>query len=146
MKRENTLKKYLVGKMGTRWDVQSHEDRYSDAVPDLSYAIRSMADNISADGWIELKQKPKWPVKPETPVKFSRYTAGQVNWMTTRGKTGVGKCWVLCKIEDEYLLFKWIYAKELRNGMTRLRMYHTCACRWANHIDAELFASHMLIG
>jgi hypothetical protein len=132
-KRENVLKKYLVNIMGTRWHVQSHEDRYSEGIPDLSYGVPG------AGGWIELKQVEKWPVKAESLVKPKKFTPAQVNWLLRRGKRA-GFCYILIKVaQHDFFLFNFTGAKALREGRTKDWYLANCLKHWPKNIDpAEL--------
>ena len=128
---ENRFKKYLVDLMGTLWDVQSVEDRYSTGIPDLSYGAKGV------NGWIELKQIASWPKKDDTLVKPQHYTAEQVNWLVRRGKKG-GCCWVLVRVgKDEHFLFSFIYARMVQKGMTRLDYFANCKAYWDGPIDSH---------
>lgn len=112
-RRENTFKKYLVDLMGTRWAVQSHEDSLSEGIADLSFSM------YGVNGWIELKQVPKWPVKADTLIKPAHYTPEQVNWIRARGKRG-GHCFVFIKVgKEDYYLFTWEHARLIKAGMTK---------------------------
>lgn len=127
---ENRLKKHLLEIMGTRWDVQSHEDRYSTGIPDLSYGARDV------NGWIELKQVRKWPVKPATPVNLDHFTASQVNWLRKRGKKG-GRCFILVRVDTEYFVFSFHEARLLRAGMTQEAFREKCIQSWSGKIYPE---------
>lgn len=130
-KLENRLKQYLVGVMGTRWDVQSHEDRLSVGIPDLSYGINQV------NGWIELKQVPKWPVKAETLVKPSKYTPNQVSWIKKRNKKG-GHCFVIVRVNrKEYFLFRADIARELRKGLSRADYFCHSIAHWTDHVNPD---------
>lgn len=131
VRRENTFKKALLKAIGTRWHVQSHEDRYSEGIPDLSFGIECV------NGWIELKQIEKWPINPETPAKPEKYTPEQVNWLKRRGKKG-GHCFVFIKVEkSEYFLFDWSSAPDIRAGMKQATYNKTCVAKWSGKINVE---------
>lgn len=131
-RRENTLKKYLIKLMGTRWDVQSHEDQFSEAIPDLSYGFNKR------NGWIELKQVESWPKKPDTPVRIKRYTPQQVNWLNNRQKKG-GSCYILIKVEDDYFMFHATHGRDLRGGLTKAEYYTRSIVFWERSVDIEEF-------
>ena len=133
MKRlENTLKKYLIKIMGTRWDVQSHEDQYSEGIPDLSFGINGV------NGWIELKQIEKWPKKQITKVKPKKFTSEQINWINKREKKG-GHCFILVKIEKEYFLFYPNWAKRIKEGLTETEYNSYCIAKWDKSINIDDF-------
>lgn len=129
-KLENRLKQYLVDIVGTRWDVQSHEDRFSLGIPDLSYGARGV------NGWIELKQVRKWPKRAETNVDLSHFTSNQVNWLRRRGKKA-GNCFVLIKVDTEYFVFSFHTARFLRAGMTKKEFYERCILSWEKSVDPD---------
>ncbi len=127
--RENTLKRSLIRKMGTRWHVQSHEDRFSVGIPDLSYGF----DGVN--GWIELKQIKEWPKRPDTPAKPDKYTPEQVNWLMRRGRKA-GHCYVLVRVgSNEHFLFNWTEARDVRQGMPRALWYEKCM--WTGSLDPD---------
>lgn len=130
-KLENRLKQYLVGVMGSRWDVQSHEDRFSLGIPDLSYGIGCV------NGWIELKQIDKWPVKEETLVKPKKFTPQQVSWLKKRNKKG-GHCFVFIRVNRiEYFLFRADIARELRKGIPRKDYFCHCIAHWTKSVNPD---------
>lgn len=117
--------------MGTRWDVQSHEDRYSCGIPDLSFGVGG------TNGWIELKQIECWPVKAATLVKPKKYTPEQVNWLLRRSKKG-GSCYVMVKVgRDDYFLFAGGKARKIRKGMTRADYSCECIAHWRKNIPPD---------
>lgn len=132
-RRENALKKYLVKIMGTRWHVQSHEDRYSEGIPDLSFGL------LGVGGWIELKQINSWPIKAATVVKPKKFTPAQANWLLRRGKKS-GFCYVLVKVaQHDFFLFNFVEARALREGRTKAWYLANNLKHWPRNIDpAEL--------
>lgn len=129
-RRENSFKKYLIKIMGSSWDVQSHEDKFSLGIPDLSFGANGK------NGWIELKQIKGYPANPETLMKPEHYTASQVNWIKRRGKKATN-CFVLVKVADDYYLFHWVYAKHVRMGMTAGDYKTHCHGFWQGNIDPQ---------
>jgi penicillin-binding protein-related factor A (putative recombinase) len=112
--------------MGTRWDVQSHEDKYSSGIPDLSFGI------YNTNGWIELKQIKKW--NGDKPVKPDHYTSIQVNWLNRREKSG-GNCFVMIKIENDYYILAAKEAKKVKTGMNKDQYDSTALAHWHKSID-----------
>lgn len=127
---ENRLKKHLMAVMGTRWDAQSHEDRYSVGIPDLSYGARGV------NGWIELKRVLKWPKMPETPVKIDHLTANQVNWLKKRGRRA-GHCYILIQVDAEYFVFPFHEARRVRAGITREKFSEFCVLHMSGSLDPD---------
>ena len=119
--------------MGTRWHVQSHEDRYSEGIPDLSYGAQAV------NGWIELKQIDKWPTKADGLAKPKKFTPAQVNWLVRRGKKA-GFCFVLVKVaQHDFFLFNFTEAKALREGREKRWFLANSIRHWSGSINpAEL--------
>ena len=116
--------------MGTSWDAQSHEDKYSSGIPDLSYG------SCGVNGWIELKHIKGW--KGNGPVKPDKYTSIQVNWLNKRNKKG-GFCFVMVKIGTEYFLLRASAAGKVKGGMTKEQYLANSIGYWSMSIDpAEL--------
>jgi hypothetical protein len=125
---ENSFKKYLMGIMGTRWDAQSHEDKYSSGIPDLSYGANGI------NGWIELKHIKSW--KGDRPVKPDKYTVIQVNWLNKRQKCG-GHCFIMIKIADDYYLLDAIKAKAVKSGMTKQQYETNSISHWHRSVSPQ---------
>lgn len=137
-RRENTFKKYLMSIMGTLWDAQSHEDMYSEGIPDLSFGAKGV------NGWIELKQIAAWPVRPGTPAKPDRYTPQQVNWLMRRNRRG-GSCFVMVKVgEGEYFLFAGNMARHVARGLVRSDYYTMCLASWQGSIVPHELLRHLI--
>lgn len=111
-RRENIFKRYLVTKMGTRWDVQSHEDKHTAGIPDLSFGINGRS------GWIELKQIEKYGADDRAIIKPQKYTPLQVNWMSKRIRHAGVCCFIFVKVENDYYLFDGTFAKDIASGRT----------------------------
>lgn len=142
MARENTLKKYLVKIMGTRWHVQSHEDKHSVGIPDLSFAV----DGVN--GWIELKHvliaESKLAGNPI--IKPAKFTPSQVNWLNKRGKKG-GYCYVLVKVGSEhYYLFHFSVAREIREGRSLGWYDKTSLMKSVGAVAPEKLTKHLKKG
>ena len=88
----------LLRAMGA--DVQQHEDKIENFIPDLSYAIGNI------DGWIEVKYLRK---TPKTLADLGHLTIGQIEWLKKRGKHGSGQCWLLIGSEQDQLSYLWHY-------------------------------------
>lgn len=127
---ENRLKKHIVDKMGSRWDVQSHEDQFSVGIPDLSYGARGI------NGWIELKRILSWPKRPETPVKIEHFTANQVSWLRRRGKKA-GHCYILIQVAAEYFVFSFHSARLIRAGITKKEFSEMCILHMSGTLDPD---------
>lgn len=134
---ENRLKYYLLSVMGRRWHAQSHEDRYSTGIPDLSYGANGV------NGWIELKQVQL--EKPHHIIKPSKFTASQVNWLKNRNAHG-GYCYVLVKVNDSYFLFDAEHARAIADGQ-HIDWYYTNSRQyWHKQIAADEFLNEICGG
>jgi hypothetical protein len=123
---ENSFKKYLLRIMKGVWDVQSHEDRYSPGIPDLSYGI----DGIN--GWIELKYIGPRSRKP------SKFTPQQINWLKKRMRYG-GNCWVMVKkAPQSFYLFRGDKARLVADGCD---LEAECEASWGRSIIPEELAA-----
>ena len=127
--RENTLKKYVMGIMGTRWHAQSHEDMLSAGIPDLSFSC----DGVS--GWIELKHI---QATARTAIlKPAKFTNEQVNWMQKRTRHG-GKCFVLVQVTGRgYFLFRSGFARAIKDGMPPDQFQQSAIMHWSKSIDPD---------
>ena len=133
-KRANAFKKYLLRIMGTRWDVQSHEDKYSLGIPDLSFAMGGVS------GWIELKQI---EIYKTLTMKPSKYTAPQINWLNRRNRHG-GSCFVFVKVDSDYYLFTADKARAIADGQTHMWYIDNCRRYWENSIVVEELVEELL--
>lgn len=83
------------------------ENVVRDGFPDVSYT----------HGLIELKAKAEWPKKARTGVDLE-FRPGQVPFLSRRWEKG-GLCWVLARVERQWLLF---------DGWTSIQL-KDCPCR-----------------
>jgi hypothetical protein len=81
--------------MDRYWDAQRHEDKYSDGIPDVSFAYRG------TDGWLELKVIPRFPKNEDHPISIPHLRPAQVNWMEKRARWGNGKVFMLLMVGDQ---------------------------------------------
>ena len=119
--------------MGTRWDVQSHEDKYSSGIPDLSFGIGGH------NGWIELKQVDKYGKGDNPIIKPKKYTPIQVNWINKRLKYAKNSCFVFVKVENDYYLFEGGFAKKIAEGQTRA-WYRVMSTHW---YEGRIYPDHL---
>lgn len=129
-KPEQKMWVYLASVMQGAWDAQRHEDKYSDSIPDVSFALHG-AKIHGAEGWIELKTIKTLPKKYNTPVRIPHLTPGQVNWLERRGIAGNGKVYLLLAVgvemhSAEWFLLSYEFVRRLYNGemnVEELRLY-----------------------
>lgn len=80
------------------WECQSHEDKISNFIPDLSFSANKM------DGWMELK----WcNEEPGTLNSIDHWTKGQEDFLTRRGKVGSGLCFLVLGTPKQVYAWKW---------------------------------------
>lgn len=83
---ESDYSKMVQANMRSRgWNVQAHEDRYSNFIPDLSAAR-------SVHVWIELKWCERAPLKLNN---IRHWTRGQEEWLIKRQAAGGSLCFLL---------------------------------------------------
>jgi hypothetical protein len=80
--------------------------------PDINYV----------EGWIELKWLRKWPVNPDTIVRFPEFTGQQRVWHIKRRLAG-GVSWVLVQIDQQWLLLDGAIAAMYLDSVTREGLY-----------------------
>lgn len=80
------------------WTVQAHEDRYSNFIPDLSFAANR------TDGWIEVKYQDEPPAALN---EIHHWTRGQQDWLVNRGRIGSGYCFLILGTRERNYVWKW---------------------------------------
>ena len=129
---ERNFASYFKKNMRAFGHFQRHEDLAAEGIPDISFAIRN--GDIGTQGWIELKWKRRYPVRPTTQIKFEHFTAAQKLWLRLRGRIA-GNCWVFVQIEREWFLFDWKIAIEHLGKMTRSELMLRCTQQWQGKVD-----------
>jgi len=80
-------------------------------------------------GWIELKYAPRWPVRPDTPLKLDHFTNEQRVWLTRRCAAG-GRAFLVLKVGDEWLLFNGRVAAEWVGRVDRHQLCLLATAHW----------------
>ena len=78
---------------------------------------------------IEAKHIREWPKRPQTGIKFKRYTAGQKRFLFTHGKFGNGGVFILLQVQDDIMIFTWDFAYKIE-GMTKKQCLDACVFNW----------------
>jgi hypothetical protein len=94
--------------------------------------------NCSA-GWIELKQLPLWPARPETHVRIPKFRPEQRLWLQNRCEKG-GTAWLLLRVENEWLLFWGAWAARHINSCTKKQLIEGAVAYWPNGLDGNALA------
>lgn len=127
---EAKLRKRLASDIGTRWHMQSHEDKYDIGIPDLSYGFGKV------NGWIELKFIKSF--NGPNLVKPKEFTSSQCNWIAKRNRHG-GHCYIIVQVGDEIFLLRGAIARLVRHGMNEDHYRsHAIGC-WAKHVNPDEF-------
>jgi len=83
-----------------------------DANPVENAVVPGYPDVEFIGGTVELKSLPKWPVRPETPVKVDHFTPAQRGWLLRRAARG-GMTWLLLRVGKTWLLFNGAVAADI---------------------------------
>lgn len=102
------------------WDPVRVENAVGVGTPDINYV----------SGWIESKQLPEWPKRPETPVRVEHYVPAQRGWHVKRTSAG-GRVHVVIEVADTVMVFDarlaaqflgdWTKDEMLRNALLVMR-------------------------
>lgn len=99
--------------------------------PDVNYV----------EGWIELKQLPKWPARKDTIVRIPTYTPQQRVWAIRRRRVG-GHSWFMLQVRKEWLLMDGAVAAQVINKATRTELIHHSIAYWSRGLpDDDLVAT-----
>lgn len=133
MPNENTFWSHIRDKMKGRWRAQRFEDKLSEGIPDVGYAIKG----VRGLGFIELKYKSDWPKRPTTPLRLKHYTTKQRNWIRFFG-AHADRVFLFLKVKRDYLLFHWPHTWDI-GKLTKEELF-SCACRtWKGSVNWDEF-------
>lgn len=104
------------------------------------YRVENLVDAGCPDvnytgGWIELKNVPKWPKRPNTLVRIDHYTDQQRLWLLRRWKAG-GRAFLVVQVDRSWFLFG-AHSAQLVGYITREQMIASCLCWWQGKPVAE---------
>ena len=107
--------------------VTKHADQWTPGIADLSFRVGGV------NGWVELKDVPKLPVRAETRVRFgSEFTTAQALFLLERD----GKLLIRVPERKLYLGMTADWAWEMqRDGGWALAAMRTHAAEWSRKID-----------
>lgn len=113
-----------------RYDAMAVENRVKPGTPDVECTL----------GWIELKFLRSWPKVPnDSAVLLPKFTPQQRVWLLKRSQAG-GPCWVLLKVDCDWLLFTGDWAARHLGRSTKELMLAVAVWRCRNKFDGEAFA------
>jgi len=78
---------------------------------------------------VEAKHIREWPKRPQTGIRFKRYTPGQKQFIHKHGKFGKGGVFILLQVDDDILLFPWHCAYSI-DGATKKKCFEDCIFSW----------------
>lgn len=117
--------------MRGRWRAQRLEDKLSEGIPDLCYAIKGQRGL----GFIELKHQHAWPKRTTTPLRLKRYTQEQRIWLRCMG-AWADRCFLLLQVDREYFIFHWPEAQKV-GELTREELYECARATWKGSINYD---------
>lgn len=115
-----------VRKLRSFGEIDRIEDAIKLGVSDCIFCLQ-FSNFAPRAGWLELKRRQEWPVRPGTNVWLPHYTLDQANFLVRWGKAGMG-AFLLAQVADEFLLFPWAAANEIQEGVSRRRMIQLAVC------------------
>lgn len=108
-------------------DAVSVENPAHPGTPDVNYI----------EGWLELKQLPRWPRGgPEAIVKVSHFRPGQRVWIKRRARRG-GRVHVLLQVGPDWLLLPPLEAAQELGRCSRARLEEMAVRVWRGRIDMK---------
>ena len=98
------------------WSVQEHEDKISNFIPDLSFAVAGL------DGWVEVKYCND---QPKSLGHIDHWTRGQEEWLWTRGIRGGGNCFLIVGTPELHVAWVSGVLREVRGEPWDMAIRHT---------------------
>lgn len=101
-------------------------------------ALPGTPDVNYVEGWIELKQLPKWPkVGEDRNILLPHFTPQQRLFMLQRHRHH-GKVWLMLKVgRDEWFLFRGKVAAEHVGRCTRAQLIEHAARHWPKGLNEQ---------
>jgi len=130
---ETSLKTYLfAGMLGLWQHPVKHCESFTIGVPDVS-AFMPQCGTV----WIELKDLPHWPKRPQTRVVVE---PDPNRWALQRDFLEQRKGFLFLRVEREYLLFTW-QALFVVNQENAEGLRNHAVCRWERRVNWQEFAA-----
>jgi hypothetical protein len=125
----NTLRKGMQG----RWRAQRFEDKLSEGIPDLCYALKG----VHGLGFLELKYLPAFPKRDSTIVRIPHPKRWKLQraWMMRMGDWS-GRVGCLIQVGREYFLFDWSGIAYI-GAVSELGFRSQATCTWQRSIDFD---------
>lgn len=110
------------------------------AVPVENGVCPGTPDVAFTHGWVELKQIPAWPARPDTVVRCDHFTRTQRNWLAAHEAAG-GRCWVLLQVgRSEFLLIPGAKAAAQLGRIPRKELTTLAEMHWTGNIKRLVLA------
>lgn len=122
---ESTMKATLIRKL-----------RAEHAIAVENAARAGTSDVNYVEGWIECKYKPKWPVRPETPLTVPTFTPQQRTLMLKRARAG-GRIHLLLKVGQEWFLMGPVWAALRLGQATQAEIRQHALGHWKRSLVAD---------
>ena len=112
------------------------------AVPVENSVQEGTPDINTVYGWLELKQLPAWPVRPDTPVGNGLLRPGQGPWLARRCAHG-GAAWVLLRIGREWILLWGAWAAQHLGRTNRKQLVQAAVAYWPTGVVQQQLVEHL---
>jgi hypothetical protein len=123
---EQTMRQLVVRGLRSM-DAVSVENPAHPGTPDVNYV----------EGWLELKQLPRWPRDEAKVIICSHFRTGQRVWIKKRARAG-GQVHVLLQVGRDWLLLPGREAAvELGKSATRARLEEMAVRVWHGRMDMK---------
>lgn len=128
---------------GSQWIQMSESDTWKKLRPLLKGLDPVRVENLVCPGtpdveclagWVELKYLPAWPKRPDSIVQLKHFTTVQRAWIIRRVLSG-GRCFVVLRVDNEWLLFEGMQAAKFLGVVSRQILYDVSLCHWAQKPD-----------
>jgi hypothetical protein len=107
-------------------DAVAVENPARPGTPDVNYI----------EGWIELKQLPRWPAKRDTVVKCSHFRTGQRIWIKRRARAG-GQVHVLLQVGSDWLLLPGAWAAQNLGRVSLVELIENAERVWHGRLNTK---------
>lgn len=107
-------------------DPVSVETPLDDGIPDVNYT----------GGWLELKQIPRWPARPATPVRVPHFRREQRIWLRRRCRAG-GRAYVLLRVSRDWLLIDGAWAADHLGDASAGNLISASVAYWPGGLDTK---------
>lgn len=122
---EQTMRQRVVRGLRSL-DAISVENSARAGTPDVNYV----------EGWIELKQLPRWPREEDAIVLCRHFRVGQRVWIKRRARAG-GRVHVLLQVGRDWLLLPGAEAAEELGRVSRARLEEMAVRVWRGKIEMK---------